>query len=47
MKEYVSPSVLFLQFHSENVLAYSIEDPDDEVETPVIPFKLPVVDIGK
>ena len=45
MKEYMSPDLTVLLFHSEDVLTYSIEDPDDEVETPIIPFSLPRVDI--
>ena len=45
MKKYVSPSMTLLQFDTENVLAYSIENPDDQVETPVIPFSLPKIDL--
>lgn len=47
MKKYVSPEMLEVQFHVEDVLAYSIDNPGDEVETPVIPFRLPKVELGK
>ena len=47
MKKYVSPEMLEVQFHVEDVLAYSIDNPGDEVETPVIPFRLPKVVLGK
>lgn len=47
MKEYLSPDFEIVRFRMENVLDYSIEnDGDDDVETPVIPFRLPQVDVG-
>ena len=46
MKEYMTPEFEVVQFHVENVLAYSIEDGDDDPETPIIPFSLPKVDTG-
>ncbi len=45
MKEYMTPELQLVQFHVENVLAYSIED-GDGTETPIIPFNLPKVDTG-
>ncbi len=45
MKPYISPAFDLLQFHVENVLAYSVET-DDDFETPIIPFKLPQVKVG-
>ena len=48
MKKYVSPELFEVWFHFDDVLAYSIENPgDDEVETPIIPFRLPTVEVGK
>ena len=44
MKAYVSPMLEIVEFHVENVLAFSIED---DFETPVIPFKLPQIDLGE
>ena len=46
MKVYESPEFEIVQFRAENVLAYSIPDGDDVLETPTIPFNLPKVDVG-
>lgn len=44
MREYVSPSVIELQFHADEVLTFSIGGPG--IETPTIPFNLPKVDLS-
>lgn len=47
MKAYTSPELELIRFRAENVLTYSIPGSGDEPETPVIPFKLPQVDVGQ
>jgi|GEM_PF-1581233 len=46
MKQYESPTLLVMQFHTDDILAFSIGGAEDEVETPIIPFKIPSVDLG-
>lgn len=44
MREYVSPSVIELQFHTDEILTFSIDNPG--IETPTIPYNLPKIDLS-